>query len=48
MNAHQVPTQVMLATEGSATRGVGANMGLQAIGIVGGHVRLQVISASES
>lgn len=37
----------MLATEGSATGRMGANMGFQAVGIVSGHVRFQIISASE-
>jgi len=48
MNAHEMSTQVMLAAERSAARRVWADMGFKTVGIVSGHMGLQIISAGES
>ena len=42
-----MPSQVVLAAEGPATRGVGADMRLQPVGVMGGHVRFEVIRTGE-
>jgi hypothetical protein len=42
MDRNEMATQVMLAREGAATAGVVADMGLGTIGVVGGHVGLEV------
>jgi hypothetical protein len=48
MNANEMTTQIVLPTEGTTTRSLRANMRLQAIGIVGSHMCLQVICPSKS
>jgi hypothetical protein len=48
VNAEQMPAEIMLAAEGAATGAVGADMGLETIGVVGSHVSLEIVSASES
>ena len=47
VDADEMPSQVVLAAEGPVTRGVGADMRLQPVGVMGGHVRLEVICTSE-
>lgn len=47
MDADEVTSEVVLTTEGAATGGVGADMRLQAIGVVSSHVRLEIVCASE-
>lgn len=48
MDTDEMTTQVVLATEGSATGTVRADMGLQSVGVMSRHVRLQVIGSSET
>jgi hypothetical protein len=47
VDADEMPSQVVLAAEGPVTRGVGADMRLQPVGVMGGHVRLEVIRTGE-
>ena len=44
MDADQMSAQVMFTAERAATRWVRADMGLEAVGVMSGHMRLQIIS----
>jgi hypothetical protein len=48
MNADEMTTKIMLATERTTTRALGADMGLEPVGIMGTHMRFQVVCTSES
>jgi hypothetical protein len=48
MDADEMTTQIVLPAEGTTARSLRAHMRLQTIGIVGGHVCLQVICPSKS
>jgi hypothetical protein len=47
MNANKVTTEVVLSAEGPTARAVGADVGLQPVRVVGAHVRLEIVRASE-
>lgn len=47
MDADQMTTKIVLAAEGTTTVGVGADMGLQTVRVVGGHVSLKIVGPSE-
>ena len=44
VDANQMPAKVVLSGEGSTARAVGANMGLEPVRVMRGHVRLEVVS----
>jgi len=48
MNADEMTTKVVLATERATARTLGAAMGLEPVGIMSAHVCLQVVCTSES
>jgi len=47
VNANKMATKVMLATERAPARSLGAYVGLEPIWVMGGHVRLQIVSPSK-
>lgn len=47
MDANQVTAKVMLAAKGPRTRAVRAHVRFKTVGIMGGHVGLQVVSSSK-
>jgi len=47
MNADEMSTQVVLATERAATGTVRADMGFQPVGVVRGHVCFEIVRTSE-
>lgn len=47
VDAHQVAAEIMFATERAPARAMRADMGLQAVGIMSGHVGLQVVGPGE-
>jgi hypothetical protein len=48
MDAYQMTTQIMLTAEGTATCSVRTSIGFKAIGVMGGHMGLQIISSCKS
>lgn len=48
VDADEVATQIMLPAERATARTLRANMGLQPVGIMSGHVSLQVVRSRES
>lgn len=48
MNANQMTTKIVFPAEGTTTRALRANMGLQPVGIMSGHMGLQVVGSRES
>lgn len=47
VNAYKMATKVMLATERAPARSLRAYVGLEPIWVMGGHVRLQIVSPSK-
>jgi hypothetical protein len=47
MNTDKVTTEIVLSAKGPTTRAVGADVGLQPVRIMGPHVRLEIVRASE-
>jgi hypothetical protein len=47
VDGDQMTTKIMLAAKGPSTAGVGADMRLKPVGIMSGHVSLQVEGTSE-
>jgi hypothetical protein len=48
VDANKMPSQVVLPGEGSAARAVGADMGLEPVGVMRRHVRLEIVSSSKA
>ena len=47
MNADEVATEVVLATEGPAAGPLRADVRLEPVGVMGSHVGLQIVGASK-
>ena len=47
MDANEVTTKIVLATERAPTRAMGADMGFEPVWIVGCHVRFKVVRSGE-
>ncbi len=47
MDTDDVAAQVMLATEGTTTSAVRANMGLQTVGVMSGHMGFEIVCTGE-